>query len=115
MFKIDKFCCEYLALVNTFLLTINGIHCISALNILSYCFDRRKFAPRCCVCKDPIVPEAGKTETVRVVALDRSFHVSCYKCEVSLIHFILYDSIIFILLFCCQSKQLTFPIVLYIK
>jgi hypothetical protein len=51
----------------------NQIHCIDDFH--------KKFAPRCCVCKDPIVPEAGKTETVRVVALDRSFHVSCYKCE----------------------------------
>lgn len=44
-------------------------------------FTARKFAPRCCVCKMPIMPEPGKEETVRVVALDRSFHPSCYKCE----------------------------------
>lgn len=43
----------------------------------------RKFAPRCCVCKQPIMPEPGQEETVRVVALDRSFHIQCYKCEVS--------------------------------
>lgn len=41
----------------------------------------RKFAPRCCVCKLPIMPEPGQDETVRVVALDRSFHINCYKCE----------------------------------
>lgn len=29
------------------------------------------------------MPEPGEDETVRVVALDRSFHVSCYKCEVT--------------------------------
>ncbi|XP_054164509.1 lipoma-preferred partner homolog isoform X2 [Oppia nitens] len=51
----------------------NKIHCIDDFH--------KKFAPRCCVCKEPIVPEPGKTETVRVVALDRSFHVNCYKCE----------------------------------
>jgi hypothetical protein len=51
----------------------NQIHCIDDFH--------KKFAPRCCVCKQPIVPETGKTETVRVVALDRSFHVACYKCE----------------------------------
>jgi len=28
------------------------------------------------------MPEAGQEETVRVVALDRSFHIACYKCEV---------------------------------
>ncbi|XP_068984158.1 thyroid receptor-interacting protein 6 [Bombus flavifrons] len=51
----------------------NQIHCIE-------CFHK-KFAPRCCVCKLPIMPEPGQEETVRVVALDRSFHIQCYKCE----------------------------------
>lgn len=49
---------------------------------LIVCVVCRKFAPRCCVCKLPIMPEPGEDETVRVVALDRSFHVACYKCEV---------------------------------
>lgn len=44
----------------------------------------RKFAPRCCVCQLPIMPEPGQDETVRVVALDRSFHIACYKCEVNI-------------------------------
>ncbi|XP_013794212.2 thyroid receptor-interacting protein 6-like [Limulus polyphemus] len=51
----------------------NQIHCIEDF--------QRKFAPRCCVCKGPIMPEQGEQETVRVVALDRSFHVKCYRCE----------------------------------
>lgn len=51
----------------------NQIHCIQ-------CFHK-KFAPRCCVCKLPIMPEPGQDETIRVVALDRSFHIQCYKCE----------------------------------
>lgn len=29
------------------------------------------------------MPEPGQEETVRIVALDRSFHIGCYKCEVS--------------------------------
>jgi lipoma-prefererred partner len=28
------------------------------------------------------MPETGEEETVRVVAMDRSFHINCYKCEV---------------------------------
>lgn len=32
------------------------------------------------------MPEPGEDETVRVVALDRSFHVECYKCEVNFDH-----------------------------
>ncbi|XP_075159440.1 lipoma-preferred partner zyxin [Haematobia irritans] len=49
----------------------------------NYCIEdfHKKFAPCCCVCKEPIMPELGETETVRVVALDRSFHFECYKCE----------------------------------
>lgn len=50
------------------------IHCIEDFHM--------KFAPRCSVCAKPIMPEAGQEETVRIVALDRSFHVNCYKCEV---------------------------------
>ncbi|XP_026846817.1 uncharacterized protein LOC6602546 isoform X2 [Drosophila persimilis] len=49
----------------------------------NYCITdfHKKFAPRCCVCKEPIMPDPGQEETVRVVALDRSFHLECYKCE----------------------------------
>ncbi|XP_055053599.1 thyroid receptor-interacting protein 6 isoform X1 [Misgurnus anguillicaudatus] len=49
------------------------IHCIDDFH--------RKFAPRCSVCGHPIMPEPGQEETVRIVALDRSFHVNCYVCE----------------------------------
>lgn len=55
---------------------------VDAIN-QNYCIAdfHKKFAPRCCVCKHPIMPEHGQEETVRVVALDRSFHFECYKCE----------------------------------
>lgn len=43
----------------------------------------RQYAPRCSVCAEPIMPEPGREETVRVVALDKNFHMKCYKCEVS--------------------------------
>ncbi|XP_069042748.1 thyroid receptor-interacting protein 6 isoform X1 [Lepisosteus oculatus] len=49
------------------------IHCIEDFH--------RKFAPRCSVCNQAIMPEPGQEETVRIVALDRSFHVNCYTCE----------------------------------
>ncbi|XP_021353077.1 lipoma-preferred partner homolog [Mizuhopecten yessoensis] len=51
----------------------NQIHCIEDFH--------KKFAPRCCVCQLPIMPDVGLEETVRVVAMDRSFHVQCYRCE----------------------------------
>ena len=50
----------------------NQIHCIEDFH--------RRFAPRCSVCRQPIMPTKGQEETVRVVALDRSFHVDCYRC-----------------------------------
>ncbi|ELW47547.1 Zyxin [Tupaia chinensis] len=43
----------------------------------------KQYAPRCSVCAEPIMPEPGRDETVRVVALDKNFHMKCYKCEVS--------------------------------
>ncbi|NXB77347.1 LPP protein, partial [Donacobius atricapilla] len=50
-----------------------SIHCIEDFH--------KKFAPRCSVCKEPIMPAPGQEETVRIVALDRDFHVQCYRCE----------------------------------
>lgn len=49
----------------------------------TYCIEdfHQKFAPRCSRCSLPIIPQPGQDETVRVVALDRSFHVDCYSCE----------------------------------
>ncbi|PAV87773.1 hypothetical protein WR25_03802 isoform A [Diploscapter pachys] len=44
------------------------------------CFHE-KFAPRCAMCSKAIIPEEGQKESVRVVAMDRSYHPSCYKCE----------------------------------
>ncbi|OWA51424.1 hypothetical protein BV898_15907 [Hypsibius exemplaris] len=32
------------------------------------------FAPRCSVCREAIVPDAGTEETVRIVCMDRNFH-----------------------------------------
>ncbi|XP_007954782.2 zyxin, partial [Orycteropus afer afer] len=41
----------------------------------------RQYAPKCSVCSEPIMPEPGRDETVRVVALEKNFHMNCYKCE----------------------------------
>jgi len=49
------------------------VHCVP-------CFHEA-FAPRCAVCGSPIVPQEGERESVRVVAMDKSFHVQCYTCE----------------------------------
>lgn len=54
---------------------------VSSFRCFVFSFHR-KFAPRCCVCHEPIMPAPGQEETVRIVALDRDFHVQCYRCEV---------------------------------
>ncbi|RNA00212.1 thyroid receptor-interacting 6 [Brachionus plicatilis] len=51
----------------------NKIHCIE-------CFHE-KYAPRCYICRLPITPESGMEETIRIVAMDKNFHIHCYKCE----------------------------------
>uniref|UniRef100_A0A5S6QDS8 LIM zinc-binding domain-containing protein n=1 Tax=Trichuris muris TaxID=70415 RepID=A0A5S6QDS8_TRIMR len=51
----------------------NRVHCVD-------CFHS-KHAPRCATCMKPIVPERGAQESTRIIALDKSFHVNCYKCE----------------------------------
>ncbi|KHJ85783.1 LIM domain protein [Oesophagostomum dentatum] len=51
----------------------NNVHCVP-------CFHE-KFAPRCAVCNKGIIPQEGEKESVRVVAMDKSFHPNCYRCE----------------------------------
>ena len=58
------------------------IHHPAALYMVLLSVCCRKFAPRCCVCGHAIMPQPGNEETVRIVAMDKSFHVECYKCEV---------------------------------
>lgn len=91
LFKIN-YTPTYISIFNVFLQCFTCVVCGKSLDGIPFtvdatnaihCIDdfHKRFAPKCSVCKDPIMPEPGVEETVRVVALDRSFHVSCYKCE----------------------------------
>lgn len=48
-----------------------------------------RFSPLCVSCNEPIIPDPGSEETVRVVALEKNFHLKCYRCEVRRFVFIL--------------------------
>lgn len=49
--------------------------------LLHFCSLYRMFAPKCAACGKAITPVEGTEETVRVVSMDKDFHVDCYVCE----------------------------------
>ncbi|KAM4601010.1 zyxin isoform 1-T2 [Polymixia lowei] len=63
--------------------SLEGAPFITDDNNNPYCVPdyHRRFSPLCVSCNEPIIPAPGSEETVRVVALDKNFHLKCYRCE----------------------------------
>jgi hypothetical protein len=43
--------------------------------------SNRKYSPQCESCNQSIIPKEGSTETIRVVAMDKNYHLECYICK----------------------------------
>lgn len=62
---------------------LDGLPFTLDINNRIYCIKDyyKKYAPRCAKCKQVIIPAEGSSETIRLVSMEKDFHVECFTCE----------------------------------
>jgi len=62
---------------------LDGVPFITDKNKNLFCLHdyHITYGPRCDKCSNPICPEDGSNETVRIISMGKTFHVQCYQCE----------------------------------
>ncbi|CAF3391325.1 unnamed protein product [Rotaria sp. Silwood1] len=62
---------------------LDGIPFITDKNQNLFCLHdyHMTYGPRCDKCSNPICPEDGSNETVRIISMGKTFHVQCYQCQ----------------------------------
>lgn len=62
---------------------LDGVAFALDVNNRAYCINDyfRIYAPKCASCGLAITPMEGTNETVRVVSMEKDFHLECYACE----------------------------------
>ncbi|CAF1960898.1 unnamed protein product [Rotaria magnacalcarata] len=62
---------------------LDGIPFITDKNQNFFCLHdyHMTYGPRCDKCSNPICPEDGSNETVRIISMGKTFHVQCYQCQ----------------------------------
>lgn len=62
---------------------LDGVPFTLDVNNHVYCIKDyyKMYAPKCASCGLSITPAEGTNETIRIVAMEKDFHVECYVCE----------------------------------
>ncbi|CAF1058160.1 unnamed protein product [Rotaria sordida] len=62
---------------------LDGVPFITDKNQNLFCLHdyHMTYGPRCDKCSNPICPEDGSNETVRIISMGKTFHVQCYQCQ----------------------------------